>query len=77
MRYLPLLFLAIACSKGYKPQPDYPMPPEMNGCKVYTITDGSKELYVVHCPNAMTTTSWTRSCGKNCTTTEHVTLVGL
>ena len=75
MKYLPILFLAIACSKGYKPQPDYPMPPEMKGCKVFTITDGSKELFVVHCPNANTSVSWERTCGKNCTTTEHLTLV--
>ena len=77
MKYLPILFLAIACSKGYKPQPDYPMPPEMRGCKVYTITDGSKELFVVHCPNANTSVSWERTCGKNCHTTEHVTMIGV
>jgi hypothetical protein len=75
MKYLPILFLTIACSKGYKPQPDYPMPPEMKECKVYTITDGSKELHVVHCPNSNVTTSWTRSCGKGCVRTEHLQTV--
>jgi len=37
MKYLPILFLALACNKGYKPQPDYPMPPEMKGCKVFPL----------------------------------------
>lgn len=72
MKYIPLLFLSLACSKGYKPQPDYPMPPEMKDCKVFTITDGSKELYVVHCPKATTSVSWKRTCGDKCITTEHV-----
>jgi hypothetical protein len=72
MKYLPIIFLAIACSPYHKPRVGYSVPPELSDCKIFTISDGWKELYVVKCPNADTTTSWTRSCGKNCTTTEHV-----
>jgi hypothetical protein len=78
MRYLPIIFLAIACSPQHKELPEYSLPSELKDCKVFSIRDGglgAKELYVVKCPNATTTTSWTRTCGKNCTTTEHLTLV--
>lgn len=78
MRYIPILFLVLACSPGHKELPDYSLPSELKDCKVFMIRDDgvlAKALYVVKCPNATTTTSWTRRCGKNCTTTEHVTLV--
>lgn len=78
MKYLPLLFLALACGPRHEELPDYSMPPELKGCKVFLIKDGgvtAKELYVVKCPNATITTSWNKNCGKNCKTTEHVTLV--
>ena len=80
MKYLALILVAIACSPKHKEIPDYLMPPELKDCKVFMISDGGingKELYVVHCPKAITTTSWDRSCGKTCTTTEHVTVEGL
>lgn len=81
MKYIPLLFLALACAgPKHEELPDYSLPPELKDCKVFVIRDGglnSKELYVVRCPNTMTTTSWTRHCGKSCSTTEHVTLVEL
>jgi hypothetical protein len=78
MRYLPILFLALACSPKHEEMPDYSLPPELKDCKVFMISDGGpnrKELYVVKCPNAVTTTSWTAECGDSCTTTEHLTLV--
>lgn len=75
MKYLLLIFLGMACSPYYKPRPDYKMPPELKDCKVFLIGDGNKDLFVVKCPNGDTTTAWVRNCGKNCTTTEHVTLV--
>jgi hypothetical protein len=78
MRYIPILFLALACSLKHEEIPDYSLPSEFKDCKVLMIINGglsNKALYVVKCPNATTTTSWTRTCGRNCTTTEHVTLV--
>lgn len=36
----------------------YKLPPELNTCKVYQIS-GSRELVIVHCPNATTTTTST------------------
>lgn len=74
MKYFVFLFI-ISCSPYYKSMNDYKLPPELEDCKVFIINDGSKDLFVVKCPNNQTTTSWTRSCGKNCTTTEHLTTV--
>jgi hypothetical protein len=74
MKYLVLLFI-IACSPSYKKLPDYAMPPELEGCKVFTISDGgmaSPNLYVVKCPNQQPTTSFMRSCGNGCTKREYV-----
>jgi|688.fasta_scaffold949377_2 hypothetical protein len=70
MKYL-IIFLMVSCSPHHTPQTKYSLPSELKDCKIFLISDGVKELYVVKCPNADTTTSWTRSCGKNCTTTEH------
>jgi hypothetical protein len=75
MIYILIIFLAISCSPYHKPKTEYSLPSELKDCKIFEISDGSKTLYVVKCPNATTTTSWTRTCGKNCTTTEHLTLV--
>jgi hypothetical protein len=74
MKYLLIIFLATACSPYHKPQTEYSLPPELANCKIFLISDGTKDLYIVKCPNADTTTSWTRNCGKNCITTEHVTV---
>lgn len=75
MRYILLLFLSLACAPSHKVEEDYSLPPELIDCKVYTISDGWKELYVVKCPNEQPTTNWDRSCGKNCKTTEHVRII--
>lgn len=75
MKYILLIFLSIACSPSYKHMPDFALPPELQECKVFNISDGNKDLYVVRCPNSEVTTSWTRSCGKGCIRTEHVTVV--
>ena len=75
MRYLLLIFLAIACAPSHERKTDYSLPAELSDCKIFYISDGSKGLYVVRCPNSYTSTTWTRSCGNKCTTTEHVTIV--
>jgi hypothetical protein len=75
MKYLFLIFFIIACSPYHKTKPDYSLPDDLKDCKVFLISDGSKELYVMKCPNASTTTSWTYSCGKNCIKTEYATVV--
>lgn len=78
MKYL-LLLLIISCSPSYENMPHYAMPPELKDCKVFTISDGgmtSPNLYVVKCPNEQPTTSFIRSCGKNCTRREYVQVVG-
>lgn len=75
MRHLLIIFLAIACSPYHKPKTDYSLPTELVDCKVFVISDGMKDLYVVRCPNSNTTTSWNRSCGNKCTTTEYLTVV--
>jgi hypothetical protein len=75
MKYLFIFFLAISCSPYNRTKTKYSLPLELEDCRIFLISDGAKDLYVVKCPNADTTTSWTRSCGKNCETTEHVTLV--
>lgn len=50
------------------------MPPELKDCKVFTISDGTKELYVTRC-GLETTTTWSSSCGKNCTRTDHSSVI--
>jgi hypothetical protein len=75
MKYVLLIFLNIACSPSYEHKPNYAFPPELEDCKVFTISDGSKLLYVVRCPNSEVTTSWNRSCGNKCATTEHLQTV--
>jgi hypothetical protein len=80
MKYLFLLFL-FACKQ---PTPSsenlsehYDLSDKLKGCSVHELKSPTKlDLYVILCPNAETTTVWTRSCGKNCRTTEVVTAVG-
>jgi hypothetical protein len=74
MKYLLIIFLTIACSPYHKPKKEYSLPPELSDCKIFLISDGIQDLYVVKCPNADTTTSRRRSCGKKCITTDHVTV---
>ena len=78
MRYLVLLFL-ISCSAKHEELKDYKMPPELEGCRVFRINNGgfteSKELYIIKCPKEQPTVSWTRSCGKACTTNEFAKMV--
>lgn len=76
MKFLFLVLLVISCSPSHQAITDYSLPEELKDCKVYIISDGRKELYVVDCPNKQNvTTSFTSSCGKNCTTTEATTLI--
>jgi hypothetical protein len=75
MKYLLLIFLSMACSASHERKTDYSLPPELADCKIFYISDGSKGLYVVKCPNSDVTTSWTHSCGKNCTKTEYLQVV--
>ena len=51
------------------------MPTELKDCKVFSIYNGTKELYVTRC-GLDTITSWTEYCGKNCTRQMNVALVG-
>lgn len=74
MRLLLLIFLA-ACSPHHSERDKYSLPPELQNCKVFLISDGAKDLYVMKCPNEQTTTAWTVRCGKNCLKTEHTILV--
>lgn len=39
------------------------------GCTVYRFTDGGSNRYFTNCSGS---TSWNRSCGKNCTAREGV-----
>lgn len=72
MKYLLIIFLVISCSPYNRTKTKYSLPPELADCKIFVISDGNQELYVVKCPNADTTTSRRRSCGKNCWTKDHV-----
>lgn len=41
--------------------PEYVLPPEMKGCKIFYLRGGGftySSIYVTHCPNAMTDTSF-------------------
>lgn len=65
-----------ACSPKAETKHGYDaiMPPELKDCKVFTISDGSKTLYVTRC-GFETTTTWDSSCGKNCTRTDHSSVI--
>ena len=75
MKTIALLLVLVSCSPSSQEKPNYSMPPELEGCKVFTISDGgmtSPNLYVVKCPNQQPTTSFMRSCGNGCTKREYV-----
>jgi hypothetical protein len=67
-----IILAMYGCSPYSREKTEYPLPPELKDCKIYNISDGNEDLYVVVCPNATTSTSWSVSCGKNCTKTTHV-----
>lgn len=75
-----LILILLWCLTGCSPSSSndtssYQMPPEMEGCKVFTLTgDGfHKTLYVVKCPGGTTTTNWQEKSGKNSSRTYSVT----
>lgn len=70
-----ILAAMYGCEPSHQPLKEYALPPEMKDCKVHLISDGNKELYVVVCPNSVTSTNWTTNCGKNCWKTNSVTVV--
>lgn len=77
MRYLALLFL-ISCSASHDEIKGYKMPPELEGCKVFRISDGGPSptvLHIVKCNNIQPVVSWSRRCGKTCSTVEYVQLI--
>lgn len=47
-----------------------------DGCKVFTFKPEDRWLYFTRCPGAKTSTetTWTESCGKNCTRTASQTI---
>lgn len=67
----------VACSPKAEQKYDYQqvMPPELSDCKIFYVSDGSKGLYITRCGFDSVTTTWSRNCGKNCTTTEHTTVI--
>lgn len=69
MRFLILLLVA-ACAAKHEPATGFSLPPELQNCKIFKVSDGWEWLYITVCPSNNTSTSWTRSCGKNCITTE-------
>jgi len=71
MRYLFPLILLAACSPYHKEKKEYSLPPELKDCKVFIVSDGFKELYVMRCANEQPAVSWDVSCGENCFTTVH------
>lgn len=79
MKYLALIAMALTLAAcGPKAEREYGydaiMPPELADCRVFEISDGIKDLYITRCGFEVTT-AWSRSCGKSCTTTEHVTII--
>lgn len=43
----------------------YKLPEELNSCKVFELDSPKRRnLYVVHCPNSVTTTVWNYQTGK-------------
>ena len=64
MKYLLIIFFAIACSPYHKPKTGYSVPPELQDCKIFVISDGIQDLYVVKCPNSNTTTEYVQMVTK-------------
>ena len=80
MRLLIVLAMLAALVAGCTPSAetvDMPvMPKELDGCKVFRVSDGSMLLYIVRCPGVQTvTTNWrtTSSTGKTTTSIPHAT----
>ena len=71
MKYLFLIIFLAACSPYHKEKKEYSLPPELKDCKVFVVSDGFKNLYIMKCANEQPTVSWVVSCGKNCYTTVH------
>lgn len=76
-----IMVLAVAgCDRGpgeyHAPsEQSYPLPKEMEHCRVYTIDDGYRGFNVVYCPKVPTVTSYTESCGKSCVRTVTTSVV--
>lgn len=69
-----IALLVTGCnSDDYSPKDytkKYDLPQELADCTIHEINGHSViEMSVVRCPNSDTTSSWTESCGKNCTRT--------
>lgn len=58
MKYLLLasLVLLSACSRQTEESNRFALPPELKHCTMYQMVDNLTVVYVVHCPNATTTT---------------------
>lgn len=58
MKYLLLasLVLLSACSRQTEESNRFVLPPELKHCTMYYMVDNLTIVYVVHCPNATTTT---------------------
>jgi hypothetical protein len=69
MKFLILLLVA-ACAPSHEPKTEFSLPPELQDCKIFIVSDGWKAIYITRCPNSSTSTSWIHSCGKRCTTME-------
>lgn len=60
------------CNSDYSPKDQtkkYDLPEQLSDCTIHDI-DGQNvnEITIIRCPNSDTTT-WSESCGKNCTRT--------
>jgi hypothetical protein len=79
IKYILGLLLLISCGdkehieKTYK----YSLPNELQNCKIYYLSPGDfgQDMTVIYCPNAITTTSYKKSCGKNCRRTVSNTII--
>lgn len=71
MKYLFLIIFLAGCSAYHEEKTEYSLPPELKDCKVFIVSDGKKELFVIKCPNEQPAVSWEKICGKNCYTTVH------
>lgn len=69
-----IALLVTGCDSDYSPKNQtgkYDLPSELIDCTVHEI-DGQNvnEVTVIRCPHSDTTTTWSESCGKNCTRTK-------
>ena len=51
------LLLFAGCSTKTNQSNTFVLPPELSHCKIYYMQGGMAWAYVVHCPNATTTTT--------------------